>query len=69
MTTPEQPQQGPGSAMGSGTDAGEPGEREPVRPDDEVAAAAQDDSPLPPESVPGGGGPQEDGLEPDFREP
>ena len=58
------------SAMATGEDEGTPGERAPVDPDDPVAAAAEDDAPLP-EGQPGSahGGPQDDGLTAEFREP
>jgi hypothetical protein len=53
------------SAMLTGEDDGTPGERGPVDPDDETAVAVADDAPL--RSVQGG--PQGDGLEPQFSEP
>ena len=60
----------PDTAMQTGSDDGEPGERRPVAPGDVVAAAVEDDAPLPP-GAPGAtrGGPQGDGLEPQFHEP
>ncbi len=61
----------PATGMHTGSDDGEPGERGPVDPSDLFAMAAEDDAPLPPGASPeiGEGGPQNDGLEPDFREP
>ncbi len=58
------------SAMATGEDEGTPGEREPVDPEDSTAIAVQDDAPLP-AGDPGSstGGPQDDGLAADFREP
>jgi hypothetical protein len=53
------------SAMATGEDDGTPGERGPVDPDDETAVAVADDAPL----RSGNGGPQGDGLEPQFSEP
>src|SRR3954468_5423197 len=61
------------SAMATGEDDGTPGEREPVDPDDrepvdpddEPAVAVADDAPLRSTQ----GGPQGDGLEPQFSEP
>jgi hypothetical protein len=53
------------SAMATGEDDGTPGEREPVDPDDETAVAVADDAPLRSTQ----GGPQGDGLEPQFSEP
>jgi len=53
------------SAMLTGEDDGTPGERGPVDPDDDTALAVADDAPL--RSV--DGGPQGDGLEPQFSEP
>jgi hypothetical protein len=60
----------PETAMGSGSDAGTPGESPAGPPQDPVAAAVADDAPLPP-GTPGAGegGDQGDGLAPDFREP
>ena len=60
----------PDTAMATGNDEGAPGERADIDPDDEVAAAVEDDAPLPAGS-PGAseGGPQDDGLSPQFREP
>ncbi len=61
----------PTTGMETASDEGTPGDRGPVDPDDLFALAATDDAPLPPSSTPdvGEGGPQNDGLEPDFREP
>ncbi len=58
------------SAMATGEDAGTPGERAPLDPQDRMGLAAEDDSPLP-EGEPGAssGGPQGDGLEGTFVEP
>jgi hypothetical protein len=53
------------SAMATGEDAGTPGERGGVDPDDETAVAVADDAPL----TRNQGGPQGDGLEPQFSEP
>jgi hypothetical protein len=53
------------SAMATGEDDGTPGERGPVDPDDETAVAVADDAPLRSTQ----GGPQGDGLEPQFSEP
>ena len=53
------------SAMATGEDDGTPGERGPVDPDDETAVAVADDAPLRSDQ----GGPQGDGLEPQFSEP
>jgi hypothetical protein len=53
------------SAMATGEDDGTPGERDPVDPDDETAVALADDAPLRSAQ----GGPQGDGLEPQFSEP
>ncbi len=53
------------SAMATGEDAGTPGERGPIDPDDETAVAVADDAPLSGQ----GGGSQGDGLEPQFSEP
>lgn len=55
----------PDSGMATGTGEGTPGERAAVAPDDEVAAAVQDDAPLPAS----GEDPGEGELAPDFREP
>jgi hypothetical protein len=52
-------------AMATGEDDGTPGERGPVDPDDETAVAVADDAPL----TSAQGGPQGDGLEPQFSEP
>jgi hypothetical protein len=52
------------SAMATGEDDGTPGERGPVDPDDVTAVAVADDAPLR-----SAGGPQGDGLEPQFSEP
>jgi hypothetical protein len=52
-------------AMATGEDAGTPGERGAVDPDDETAVAVADDAPL----TSAKGGPQGDGLEPRFSEP
>jgi hypothetical protein len=59
------------SGMATGSDAGSPGRRNEflAGPDDEMAAAAADDAPLPsPAPEPGEGG-QDDGLSPLFQEP
>ena len=53
------------SAMATGEEDGTPGERGPVDPDDETAVAVADDAPLSSSQ----GGPQGDGLEPQFSEP
>ncbi len=53
------------SAMATGEDAGTPGERGPVDPDDATAVGVADDAPR----RSGEGGPQGDGLEPRFSEP
>ena len=62
------------TAMHSGSDAGAPGERPLLEPElagggfpeesDAAALAAADDAPLPAD-----GGPQDDGLEPEFTAP
>ena len=61
----------PSTGMETGSDEGATGDRAPVNTDDLFARAAEDDAPLPPGSSPdiGEGGPQNDGLEPNFREP
>lgn len=75
MTTDQpddRPDSGLGSSgMGSGDDAGTPGDRQLSETDDAVAAAVQDDAPLPPDLAPGGGAQDEppDELTPEFREP
>jgi hypothetical protein len=53
------------SAMATGEDKGTPGERGAIDPDDETAVAVADDAPLTSHQ----GGPQGDGLEPQFSEP
>ena len=53
------------SAMATGEDEGTPGERGAVDPDDATAVAVADDAP----DVTEHGGPQGDGLEPEFSEP
>ncbi|MDP9395517.1 MAG: hypothetical protein M3Q27_15230 [Actinomycetota bacterium] len=71
MTTPtDGGSELPDTAMATGNDEGEPGLRDTVAPDDVVGAAIEDDAPLPAEYAPGdGGGPQNDGLQPAFKEP
>ncbi len=61
----------PATGMETSSDEGTPGERGAVDPNDLFALAAADDAALPASSTPdvGEGGPQNDGLEPDFREP
>ena len=60
----------PSPAMGTGSAAGAPGDHLPDPPEDagevdaELERAVEDDAPLPAE-----GGPQQDGLEVEFREP
>jgi hypothetical protein len=57
-------------AMSTGSEAGTPGERAAIPPDDPVAAAVEDDAPLPagvlPEPASDGG---DDSATPEFREP
>ena len=53
------------SAMATGEDAGTPGERGALDPDDETSLAVADDAPLSSNQ----GGSQGDGLEPRFSEP
>ena len=63
--TPDQPPTVLESAMATGEDEGTPGERGAVDPDDPTAIAVADSAP----DVTETGGPQEDGLEPEFAEP
>lgn len=53
------------SAMATGEDAGTPGERGAIDPDDRTALEVADDAP----DLAANGGPQGDGLEPRFSEP
>ena len=63
--TPDLPPTVLESAMATGEDEGTPGERGAVDPDDATALAVADDAP----DVTETGGPQGDGLEPEFAEP
>jgi hypothetical protein len=53
------------SAMATGEDEGTPGERGPIDPSDATAIEVADDAP----DLAQNGGPQGDGLEPQFSEP
>lgn len=64
--TPDASAQLPGSAMDTGSDAGPPGSRA-VPPDDVLAAALEDDAPLPLDAPQVGHGREgDDGLAPAF---